>query len=54
MSFAYLCNFILHNGVPILQKGFCTHLLVNPASYRVMNSFFPVPHHLQSPVLLHE
>ena len=54
MSFAYLCNFIFHSGMPVLQKGFCTHLLLDPDSYRVMNSFFPVPHHLQSPAPLYE
>lgn len=51
---AYLCNFIFHDGIPILQKGFCTHPLVNPDSYRVANSFFPVCHHLWSTAPFYE
>lgn len=51
---AYLCNFIFHDGIPILQKGFCTHPLVNPDSYRVVNRFFSVCHHLRSTTPFYE
>lgn len=47
MGFANLCNFISHNGMPVLQRGFCTHCLVTLTHRAVNGLWIPVPHHLQ-------
>lgn len=52
-NFAYLCNFIFHNGMPLLQRRFCIHCLVTLTHTGLWIAFLLFPT-TSKPVPFHE